>query len=81
MRRIRIRMREAERLSKKIQEDYIKMALKNLDKGYMIKSLQEKYKRVDGKLLSRQRVYNALNFREINKRIQATQECDLLLDA
>jgi len=74
-------MREAERLSKKIQEDYIKMALKNLDKGYMIKSLQEKYKRVDGKLLSRQRVYNALNFREINKRIQATQECDLLLDA
>jgi hypothetical protein len=69
------------RLYKKIQEDYIKMRLKNLDKGYIIKMLQKKYKNYEGEPCSHMTIYNALNFREINKRIRATQACDPLLIA
>jgi len=36
----RQRARQRERLYKKIQEDYIKMAMKNLSKGFIISELQ-----------------------------------------
>jgi hypothetical protein len=75
------RVAAKKRLYKKIQEDYIKMRLKNLDKGYIIKTLQEKYKNYEGMPCSHMTIYNALNFNEINKRIRATQACDPLLIA
>ena len=78
----RQRARKRERLYKKIQEDYIKMAMKNLSKGFIISELQEKYKdSYNGKQCSSVTIYNALNFREIDKRIRATQGCDPLLGA
>jgi len=75
------RKKKAIYLAKRIQEDYIKLRLKRRDKLLIIKDLQYKYKRADGRPLSRQTIYNALNFREINRRIRATQACDPLLVA
>ena len=68
----RRRVAAREKLYKKINEDYIKMRLKHIDKVHIIKVLQEKYD------LCKKTIYNALNFREINKRIRATLASDPL---
>ena len=77
----RKRTNAAKHLYKRIQEDYIKLRLKQESKYLIICKLQNKYKNKDGKPYSRMTIYNALNFREINRRIRATQACDPLLVA
>ena len=77
----RKRTRAARYLYKRIQEDYIKLRVKRIDKTVIISMLQNKYRNKDGYPYSRQTIYNALNFREINRRIRAMQACNPLLDA
>ena len=68
----RKQIRDRKRLYHLIQEDYIVMAGRNINSGYIIKVLQAKYPNKSGEPCSRQTIYNALNFKYIHKRIQAT---------
>jgi len=77
----RRRTRAAKYLYKRIQEDYIKLRVKHIDKSVIISMLQNKYRNRDGYPYSHQTIYNALNFREINRRIREMQACNPLLDA
>jgi hypothetical protein len=61
------RARYKEFLNSKILNDYRKMVKENYDKGYIIRSLQVKYKNGRGEPLSRSRIYNAINVSMLKK--------------
>lgn len=70
--RIRRENRMAE--DKAIEKAYKEMRLQNLEKGYIIRTLQKMYPNDKGKPCCHTRIYQAINVRKTNKELRALLE-------
>ncbi|MDR0606407.1 MAG: hypothetical protein LBG80_19195 [Bacteroidales bacterium] len=59
-------------MKKQIEKDYIKLAKKHCSKGFIISSLQMKYRNGNGLPYSNVTIYNYLDLKSIRKKLSGS---------
>ena len=70
-----------ELINLQINRDYLKLIKQDKSTSFIMSYLRNKYKNGKGEPCSKQRIYNALDLKNIDKEIRATQGCDPLQGA